>query len=128
GRDVALGRTAAQAVDLLDVDALHDAIGALVRARCIRTRRRDRRARGAGDGPHRTRLPPEGFAEAADEVWQQIRRTAPRARAMLKETMNRSLPAPEARIFQRAIDSPEPAEGLSAFLEKRAPRWRRGST
>src|SRR5262249_53285718 len=37
-RDVALGRTAAQAVDLLDVDALHDAIGALVRARCIRTR------------------------------------------------------------------------------------------
>jgi enoyl-CoA hydratase/carnithine racemase len=47
---------------------------------------------------------------------------------MLKETMNRSLPVPEAQIFQRAIDSPELAEGLSAFLEKRAPRWRRGST
>jgi len=42
--------------------------------------------------------------------------------------MNRSLPVPEAQIFQRAIDSPELAEGLSASLEKRAPRWRRGST
>jgi enoyl-CoA hydratase/carnithine racemase len=70
-------------------------------------------------------LPEAGFAEAAHDVCQQIRRTAPGARAMLKETMNRNLPVPDAQMFHRAIGSPELAEGLSAFLEKRAPRWRR---
>ena len=69
----------------------------------------------------------EGFAQSADDVCQQIRRTASGARAMLKEVMSRSLPVPEVQMFHRAINSPELAEGLSAFLEKRAPRWRRES-
>jgi enoyl-CoA hydratase/carnithine racemase len=73
-------------------------------------------------------FPQESFAEAAHDVCQQIRRTAPGARAVLKETMNRSLPVPDAQMFLRAINSPELIEGLSAFLEKRAPRWRREST
>jgi hypothetical protein len=33
-----------------------------------------------------------------------------------------------AREGPAAIDSQKLAEGLSAFFEKRAPRWRRGST
>jgi enoyl-CoA hydratase/carnithine racemase len=72
-------------------------------------------------------FPAEGFAEAARDVCQQIRRTAPGARAMVKEAMNRNLPEPEAQMFHRAINSPELAEGLSAFLEKRTPRWPQSS-
>ena len=68
-------------------------------------------------------FPHAGFAQAADEVCQQIRATAPGARAIVKDLMNRSLPVPDAQVFQRAIQSPELAEGMSAFLEKRPPRW-----
>jgi enoyl-CoA hydratase len=73
-------------------------------------------------------FPQEGFAQAAEEVCQQIRGTAPGARAMLKEAMNRNLPVPEAQMFQRAIDSPELGEGLNAFIAKRPPRWQRGAS
>ena len=71
-------------------------------------------------------FPHAGFAQAADEVCQQIRATAPGARAIVKDLMNRSLPVPDAQVFQQAIQSPELAEGMSAFLEKRPPRWPRG--
>jgi enoyl-CoA hydratase/carnithine racemase len=33
--------------------------------------------------------------------------------------------AQDAQIFQRAIQSSQLAEGMSAFLEKRAPHWPR---
>ena len=70
-------------------------------------------------------IPHDDFERAAEEVCQQIRGTAPLARAMVKDAMNRTLPVPDVQIFQRAIQSPEFAEGMSAFLEKRAPRWPR---
>lgn len=56
---------------------------------------------------------------------EAVQRTAPGARAMVKDAMNRELPAPDVQMFQRAIRSPEMAEGMSAFLEKREPRWPR---
>ena len=62
---------------------------------------------------------------ATEETCQQIRRTAPQARAMVKDVINRHLPAPDVRIFQRALESPELMEGLRAFIEKRAPTWPR---
>jgi enoyl-CoA hydratase/carnithine racemase len=60
-------------------------------------------------------------------VIQEIRRTAPAARALLKADVNRHLPPVDVSIFRRAIASPELAEGLRAFVEKRPPRWPRGA-
>ena len=71
-------------------------------------------------------VPHEQLAEAAEATCQQIRETAPQARAMVKEAMNRALPVPDVAMFQRAIQSPEMTEGLLAFLEKRPPIWPRG--
>jgi len=62
----------------------------------------------------------------ATAMQEQIRRTAPAARAMLKEVLNRNLPAPEVGLFRRALGSPELSEGMRAFLEKREPVWPRG--
>jgi len=57
---------------------------------------------------------------------EQIKRTGPRARALLKADVNRRLPQPDVALFRQAIQSPELREGLRAFLEGRAPRWPRG--
>ncbi|MEO8606127.1 MAG: enoyl-CoA hydratase/isomerase family protein [bacterium] len=70
-------------------------------------------------------VPHAELEQAAEDTCQQIRQTAPQARAMLKDVMNRSLPVPEAQMFQRAIESPELMEGLRAFIDKRAPVWSR---
>jgi enoyl-CoA hydratase/carnithine racemase len=70
-------------------------------------------------------VPHAELPRAAEDVCQQIRRTAPQARAMLKDVMTRALPAPDVQMFQRAIYSPELMEGLQAFLEKRPPKWPR---
>jgi len=56
---------------------------------------------------------------------EQIRLTGPQARAMVKDDINRRLPAPDVTMFRRAMMSPEMTEGLHAFLEKRRPRWPR---
>ena len=63
----------------------------------------------------------------AEVQWtlEQIRLTGPRSRAMVKDDINRRLPAPDANMFHRAIMSPEMAEGFQAFFEKRPPRWPR---
>jgi enoyl-CoA hydratase/carnithine racemase len=67
----------------------------------------------------------ERLDAAAGELLEQVRRTAPAARAALKDDMNRRLPPPDINLFRRALLSPEMMEGLQAFLEKRPPRWPR---
>jgi enoyl-CoA hydratase/carnithine racemase len=67
----------------------------------------------------------EQLEAAIEELLEQVRRTAPAARAAVKDDMNRRLPPPDVNLFRRAMLSPEMMEGLQAFLEKRAPRWPR---
>lgn len=71
-------------------------------------------------------VPHAELPRAADELCHEIRRTAPHARAMVKDAITRALPVPDVQMFQRALDSPELMEGLQAFLEKRPPQWKRG--
>ena len=84
--------------------------------RC-RDRPRDAAALGliAKDVPHNE------LAAQVEWTLEQIRLTAPKARAMVKEDLNRRLPSPDAGLFRRSILSPEMAEGFAAFLEKRRP-------
>jgi enoyl-CoA hydratase/carnithine racemase len=63
------------------------------------------------------------LAERVEWVLEQVRATAPRARAMLKDDLVRRLPVPDVGMFRRAIMSPEMVEGMLAFLERRRPRW-----
>lgn len=58
-------------------------------------------------------------------VLDRIRATGPAARAMVKRDLARQLPAADVEIFHRSIRSPELAEGMAAFVEKRPPRWPR---
>ena len=60
----------------------------------------------------------------------QILRCAPGAIAATKALMARALHTPSAdlvedaaRLFARAARGPEGVEGMSAFLQKRAPAW-----
>ncbi|MFN3217253.1 MAG: enoyl-CoA hydratase/isomerase family protein [Acidimicrobiales bacterium] len=59
-------------------------------------------------------------------VLEQISATGPEARAAIKGELNRRLPAGDVELFRRAIRSPEMAEGMRAFVEKRPPDWPRG--
>jgi enoyl-CoA hydratase len=70
-------------------------------------------------------VPHDDFAAAVDETIEQLRHLAPRTTATIKDDINRALRQPDVRIFQRTIMSPEMREGLSAFVEKRAPEWPR---
>ncbi|MCA9502529.1 MAG: enoyl-CoA hydratase/isomerase family protein [Myxococcales bacterium] len=65
------------------------------------------------------------FDSHVEWVLEQIRLTGPRARTLVKDDLNRRLPAYDARIFQREIMNPEMVEGFKAFLEKRRPEWPR---
>lgn len=67
----------------------------------------------------------DDLAAEVARTLEQIRLTAPQARAMVKENINRRLAVPDAGLFRRSIMSPEMAEGFQAFFEKRAPRWPR---
>lgn len=55
----------------------------------------------------------------------QIRLTGPRARAAVKDDLNRRLPPPDIEMFRRSLMSAEMVEGFQAFLEKRPPKWPR---
>jgi enoyl-CoA hydratase/carnithine racemase len=57
-------------------------------------------------------------------VLDQIRLTGPNARAAVKQDMNRRLPPFDVAMFAASLRSPEVAEGFSAFVGKRPPRWR----
>jgi enoyl-CoA hydratase/carnithine racemase len=60
-----------------------------------------------------------------EELLQQVRHTAPGARAAVKDDLNRRLPPPDVNMFRRSMLSAEMVEGLQAFLDKRSPRWPR---
>ncbi len=70
-------------------------------------------------------VPHDQLAAQVEWTLEQIRLTAPKARAMVKGDLNRRLPSPDAGLFRRSILSPEMAEGFAAFLEKRRPVWPR---
>ncbi len=69
-------------------------------------------------------VPHEELEEKVKETIEQIRLTGPEARAALKKQINQQLPPFDVEIFTRSMRSPEMIEGFSAFLERRAPRWR----
>jgi enoyl-CoA hydratase/carnithine racemase len=52
-----------------------------------------------------------------------VRQTAPRARARMKQDLNRQLPSIDFPMFAESLASDEVREGFAAFLEKRPPRW-----
>ncbi len=70
-------------------------------------------------------VPDADFDAAVGETIEAMLSAGPKSRAMVKETMNRQLAAPDASMFKRAILSPEMVEGMKAFLEKRPPEWPR---
>lgn len=67
----------------------------------------------------------ERFDDQVAWTLEQIRLTAPAARAMVKDDLNRRLPPTDVNLFRHSLLSPEMAEGFRAFIEKRPPRWPR---
>jgi isohexenylglutaconyl-CoA hydratase len=79
---------------------------------------------------HEVQADGEALAAALAATLNQILRCAPGAIAATKALMARALhtPAPEliedaARLFARAARGPEGIEGMTAFLQRRAPAW-----
>ena len=72
-----------------------------------------------------TVVPHEELDARVDAVLAQIARTGPAARVAVKRELNQRLPAPDVALFHRSIRSPEMAEGMTAFIEKRHPTWPR---
>jgi enoyl-CoA hydratase len=70
-------------------------------------------------------VPHEHFEAMVEETVAQLARLAPRATAMVKDDMTRSLRQPDVRIFHRSIMGPEMREGMRAFVDKRPPEWPR---
>ncbi len=80
-----------------------------------------------------SRVVPDGELEkAAQELAQDMLRNSPLGLRLTKDCLNFSIDAPslEAAVAMEdrnqilASQSGDPAEGMRAFLEKRAPRWR----
>lgn len=55
-------------------------------------------------------------------VLDQISRTGPTARAIMKREINRRLTAPDVSLFSQ-VEPGEMAEGMRSFVEKRPPNW-----
>jgi enoyl-CoA hydratase/carnithine racemase len=72
-------------------------------------------------------VPHADLSARIDWVLEQIRRTAPAARAAVKQDVNRHLPPFDMPMFARSLRSAEVVEGFQAFVEKRPPRWPRGA-
>ena len=68
-------------------------------------------------------VPHEKLDEAVEETIAQIRLTGPAARRALKRDLNRHLPPLDTGMFQDSLLGEECAEGFTAFVEKRPPRW-----
>jgi enoyl-CoA hydratase/carnithine racemase len=68
----------------------------------------------------------EAFEEEVERILEQIRLTAPQARAMIKADFNDRLCRHDHGMFKRAMMSEEMTEGMLAFMEKRRPEWPRG--
>ncbi|HEX4244818.1 MAG TPA: enoyl-CoA hydratase/isomerase family protein [Acidimicrobiales bacterium] len=66
----------------------------------------------------------EDLASAAVEAATQVLRTAPSARMHVKRMLNERYGDIDYQTMFWALEhSPEPHEGMSAFMEKRSPQW-----
>src|ERR1019366_6402498 len=66
----------------------------------------------------------DDLRSAAVEAATQVLRTAPSARVHVKRMLNeRYGPIDYQTMFWALEHSPEPREGMSAFMEKRTPEW-----
>jgi enoyl-CoA hydratase len=66
----------------------------------------------------------EDLRQAAVEAARQILRTAPAARAQVKRMLNERYGNIDYQTMFWALEhSPEPREGMRAFMEKRPPAW-----
>ena len=70
-------------------------------------------------------VPHEQLMEKAYSIAEQIKRTGPEARGMLKKQINTQMPPFDLEIFQRSTQSDEAREGIDAFINKRLPIWPR---
>jgi len=69
-------------------------------------------------------VPHEELATAAVDAAHQVLRSAPTARAQVKRMLNEHYGNVDYQTMFRAIEhSPEPREGMRAFMEKRPPAW-----
>ncbi len=75
-------------------------------------------------------FPTKEFLESVDARLQRLLRCAPAAIATAKRFLAEGhhldltdLLVEESRLFARCYSSPEPAEGIAAFLEKRDAVW-----
>lgn len=69
-------------------------------------------------------VPHDELRAAALEAARQILRTAPQARAQVKRMLNeRYGPIDYQTMFDALEHSPEPREGMRAFMDKREPSW-----
>ena len=66
------------------------------------------------------------FEEEVERTLEQIRLTAPQARAMIKADFNDRLTRHDHGMFKRSMMNDEMTEGMKAFMEKRRPEWPRG--
>lgn len=66
----------------------------------------------------------ENLLPAALGAARQVLQTAPQARAQVKRMLNERYGAVDyPTMFDALENSPEPREGMRAFMEKRAPSW-----
>ncbi|MBX3024460.1 enoyl-CoA hydratase/isomerase family protein [bacterium] len=70
--------------------------------------------------------PHDQLPAVTEQVIAQVLATGPAARAAVKAEINRELPAFNMVMFAQSLRGPEVAEGFTAFVEKRPPRWPRG--
>lgn len=69
-------------------------------------------------------VPREDLGAATDKLIERVLATGPRARAMFKRMINRSIEEFDENIVIEALGSEEGQEGMAAFAEKRLPKWR----
>jgi len=69
-------------------------------------------------------VPHDQLRDAAVEAAGQILQTAPAARAQVKRMLNERYGLIDYQTMFWALEnSPEPREGMRAFMEKRPPAW-----
>jgi len=69
-------------------------------------------------------VPHDELRAAALDAARQVLRTAPMARAQVKRMLNERYGIVDYQTMFGALEtSPEPREGMAAFMEKRQPSW-----
>jgi enoyl-CoA hydratase len=69
-------------------------------------------------------VPHDQLRHAASEAAHQVLQTAPMARAQVKRMLNERYGLIDYQTMFSALEhSPEPREGMRAFMEHRPPAW-----